>query len=374
MGPVEIDTRGRVPTDRDWWSMNNRKVMVTWVRTRQMCCRQGLLGMLFVFLICACPRTEGVVSPTESEPRLESCPLNLAEIRSIIPLGNLNPRGGHVFPTDHIYLNYGRREGLPVRAVTSGRVFAVRGQIGNDFKIEIQVSERFSYYIAHVLPVKGLGIGSTVKSGDIIGYTSCRSLLDLGCVDREVTLKGFANHDRYPGSTVHCVSPLKLYDDPLRRQLYSKVLRESTDKDGRIDYDIAGRLVGNWFLEGVSVAESSRGSPAIWAKQLAFACDVYEPNARCVSIGGTVAPAGLYWLSAGSPDPAEINVKSGSVKLILTDQRPQDADSSHRKPTSAVGVLLVQMLTPSRVKVEFFSNKNEEEKIGFTESARIYER
>jgi hypothetical protein len=122
---------------------------------------------------------------------------------------------------------------------------------------------------------------------------------------------------------------LKLYDNPLRRQLYSKLARESSDKDGRIDYDIAGRLVGNWFLEGLSVTESSRGSPAIWAKQLAFACDVHEPNARCVSIGGTVAPAGLYRLSADSPDPAEVNVKSGLVKLILTDPMPRDANSSH---------------------------------------------
>jgi hypothetical protein len=166
---------------------------------------------------------------------------------------------------------------------------------------------------------------------------------------------------------------LKLYEDPLRRQLYSKLARESSDKDGRIDYDIAGRLVGNWFLEGLSVTESSRGSPAIWAKQLAFACDVHEPNARCVSIGGTVAPAGLYRLSADSPDPAEVNVKSGLVKLILTDPMPRDANSSHGKPTSAVGVLLVQMLAPSRIKVEF-SSQEEAEKTAFTQSARIYER
>jgi hypothetical protein len=70
-------------------------------------------------------------------------------------------------------------------------------------------------------------------------------MLDLGCVDTQVTLKGFVNPDGYPESTLHCVSPLKLYDDPLRSQLCSKVMRDSTDKDGRIDYDIAGRLGGN---------------------------------------------------------------------------------------------------------------------------------
>ena len=45
-------------------------------------------------------------------PRLRFSPLDIAAIRSISPLGNLNPRGGHVFPTDHIYLDYGRQPGL----------------------------------------------------------------------------------------------------------------------------------------------------------------------------------------------------------------------------------------------------------------------
>lgn len=330
--------------------------------------------MLFAFLICACSWTKGTISPAKIEPRLEICPLNLAEIRSIIPLGNLNPRGGHIFPTDHIYLDYDHREGLPVRAAASGRVFAIRGQMRGDLKIEVQVNERFSYYVGHVLPVKGLGVGSTVKGGEVIGCTSGRSLLDFGCVDSEVTLRGFVNPDRYPESTLHCVSPLKLYDDPLRRQLHSKVLRDGTDKDGRIDCDIAGHLVGNWFLEGLSVVDSSRGSPAIWAKQLAFAYDVHQPQARLVSIGGTIAPASLYGLSAVSPDPAEISVTSGLVRLLLTRPDPGQTTPPRGKAMSVPGVLLVQMFAPNRVKVEFFHDRTGEEVTGFTESARIYER
>lgn len=335
------------------------------------------LGSVMIFVLAfspVAPAMEHASPPLPTEPRLQICPLDLAEIRSITPLGNLNPRGGHVFPTDHIYLDYGRREGLPVRAPTSGRIFAMRGQIRDDFKIEVQVSDRFSYYVTHVLPVKGLSVGSTVDSGEIIAHTSGRSMLDLGCGDTHVTLKGFVNPDRYPASTLHCFSPLRLYDEPLRTQLYSKVIRDGADKDGRIDYDIAGRLAGNWFLAGLSVAESSRGSPQTWAKQLAFAYDVRQPHARRVSIGGTTAPAGLYELSAVSPDPAEIDVKSGLVRLILTIPEPQETGSPHRKSVSAVGILLVQMLTPSRVKVEFFRGGKAEEITAFTESARVYER
>jgi hypothetical protein len=80
-------------------------------------------------------------------------------------------------------LDYARRGGLPVRVPAAGRVFAIRGQVRDDFKIEVQVNDRFSYYIAHVLPVKELRIGSGVESGKVVAHTSGRSMLDLGCVD-----------------------------------------------------------------------------------------------------------------------------------------------------------------------------------------------
>jgi hypothetical protein len=35
-----------------------------------------------------------------------SSPLKPDAIETIVPLGDLNPRGGHVFPTAHIYLKY----------------------------------------------------------------------------------------------------------------------------------------------------------------------------------------------------------------------------------------------------------------------------
>jgi hypothetical protein len=56
------------------------------------------------------PSTVFVVSPIPTD-----------KIRAIIPLGNLNPRGGHVFPTDHIYLDYGDQPDLAVAAPAQGR-------------------------------------------------------------------------------------------------------------------------------------------------------------------------------------------------------------------------------------------------------------
>jgi len=146
------------------------RVMAVLVRTSQISFRRDLLRILFASFVLAHLLTaraaERTATPPSTEPRLQICPLDLAEVCSITPLGNLNPRGGHVFPTDHIYLGYGYREGLPVCAPASGRVFAIRGQIRDDFKIEVQVNGRFSYYVAHVLPVERLSIGSTVDGGE----------------------------------------------------------------------------------------------------------------------------------------------------------------------------------------------------------------
>jgi len=46
---------------------------------------------------------EQAATPSPTEPRLHVSRLDLADVRFITPLGNLNPRSGHVLPTDHIY-------------------------------------------------------------------------------------------------------------------------------------------------------------------------------------------------------------------------------------------------------------------------------
>jgi hypothetical protein len=108
-------------------------------------------------------------SPWPPSPVFTVSPLDLEAIRRVIPLGNLNPRGGHVFPTDHIYLDYGGKSGLPVNAPVAGTVFAIRGQSREDYKIEIRVDEHLSYYLGHVLLEPEIRIGKQVKAGQVLG-------------------------------------------------------------------------------------------------------------------------------------------------------------------------------------------------------------
>src|SRR5205807_2358781 len=111
-----------------------------------------------------------------------------------------------------------------------------------------------------------------LKPGQVLGKTAGPSMFDLGCFDTRTTLAGFANPARYPLTTQHAVSPLKYFDEPLQTQLFAKVGRAG-NKEGKIDRDVAGTLAGNWFLDGLKVADSSSGRPEVWEKQLAFLPD-----------------------------------------------------------------------------------------------------
>ncbi len=302
-------------------------------------------------------------------------PLDPTEVREIIPLGNLSPRHAHVFPTDHIYFDYGGKAGLPVRAPAEGTVFGVIAQLVGDLKVEIRADEHLNYYLAHLVLEPGIGNGSRVKAGQVVGRASGRSSLDLGAYDTRVRLPGLINPQRYPAPTPQTVSPLALFVEPVKSQLYAKVTRAGADRDGKIDFDQRGRLVGNWFHESLSADAGSRGAPELSRKQLAFVYDVRKPKLVRISIGGTVAPAGTYAVPAGSPDPATVSVEMGLVKypLLGPEEDRRRGESLAGEGMAGPGFLLVQLLSEGRLQVEYFDKARTEVR-GFSRSALIYER
>jgi len=303
-------------------------------------------------------------------PVFTVAPIDLDQIREIIPLGAVNPAAGHVLPTDHIYFDYADSK-VTVRAPAAGVVRAVRDQFHGfhgDKKIEIQVDENLAYYLTHVAVDPGVDVGIKVTAGQKLGRVAGFSMLDLGASDARVRLAGFVNPSRYPEPTRHTVSQLALFAEPLRTQLYAKVTRDGTDKDGRIDLDKPGRMVGNWFHESLSVEDSARGEPTQSVKQLSFAYDVRDPKAVRVSIGGTVAPRGLYAVLPGTPDPADVAVETGLVRYRLTRLWPD----SLKHADESDGLLLVQLINDRELKVEYFAGKNESDVSGFSDRSQRY--
>ena len=269
-------------------------------------------------------------------------PIDMADLSEIVPLGNLNPPG-HTLPTNHAYFFHRSAANAEVKAPAAGTVTSI--QRGTDDQVMISASPGFEFYIAHVLLDSAIGQGAKISAGQRLGVTaSAASAMDLGVINNAVTVF-FVRPERYIAGTLHGDSPLKYFQEPLRSDLYAKVSRTGSDKDGQISFDRAGRLAGNWFTSDLqpSVTENfDNGS-----KHLSFARDVADPDRIRISIGGSLSMTGAYFVHAGAADPADVSTSSGLVayQLFFSPQAQMRA-----------GVLLVQMLADDRLKVEAFAN------------------
>jgi hypothetical protein len=273
-------------------------------------------------------------------------PLRLDEFTEIVPLGNLNPPG-HTFPSDHVYLYLvDPHKPHAVFAPAAGQVGWVSTTGRQDDKVVIQVTPTWRYYLGHVTLNAAVRPGQRVRAGEQIGTFSGRAFaLDLGVINEAVTRTGFVNPSRYPPDTIHADAPLKYFAEPLRTTLYARVRRSGPDKDGKIDYDVPGRLAGNWFLEGMDERESA--TPQAWGGHLAFVRDVHDPSAVRIAVGGTLAVRGVFAVQQGAMDPAAVSPQAGKVTYRLLDPR----DLRRQR-----GLMIVRMVDDRRIRVEAFAH------------------
>src|SRR5580765_4767624 len=288
-----------------------------------------------------CASNDAPTSPSPSLPAslvFTHAPIDQTAITSITPLGNLNPPG-HTLPTNHVYFGHGT-PGIPVVAPGSGVVQVVTR--GSDDSVLVRAAAGISYTMAHLIADPSITNGASLTGGQRIGATSSQAMaLDLGVSNDAVTLF-FVRPERYIPGTIHADSPLKYFQEPLKSALYAKVRRNAADKDGKIDFDRAGRLSGNWFVEGLAAAdtENSANGP----RHLAFVRDVEEPSLVRISIGGSLSVFGAFYVPDGTADPADVTASSGLISYRLLTN-PQRAGTG-------VGLLIVQMLDDNRIRIE----------------------
>jgi len=298
-----------------------------------------------------------VPAPAGGVAQFTFLPVTMAAGQSVTALGNLNPPG-HVLPTDHIYFYDGdlagnQPFGSDVRDVlmpaTGAVVFIIRPG-GTDYKIMFRATENFYFYLDHILLSQALTVGQVLQAGTRIGTTAPGSAIDLGAFDFTVKHTGFVDTLRYSSQTVHYVAPRSYFTPALMAQVDAHLYRSASasDKGGQIDFGIAGKLVGDWFLLGLP--KDSSGGPYGWTRSMAFVYDYYDPAKVRISIGGTVAGPGVWGIDATAPRPETVTVASGIVSYKLYS--PFDASFP---PT---GLLLVQMTDPSTIKVEYFAGSS----------------
>jgi hypothetical protein len=205
-----------------------------------------------------------------------------------------------------------------------------------------------------------------VTAGQRLGTTGTVGYgIDLGVINDQMTVP-FVNPSRYAAESLHGDAPLKHFSEPLRGQLYARVSRIGGDKDGVFNFDMAGRLAGNWFLEGL--APSLSASPSAWPQHLAIVYDNYDPSGIRVSVGGTLALVGAFAVQPDAPDPRSVSPADGSIayRLLLAPPAGQPAG-----PQS--GLLLVEMLATDRIRAEIIVGSALVSGT-FTPAARIYVR
>jgi hypothetical protein len=331
-------------------------------------------------------------------------PMKVDDIAYIVPMGLMV--GAHVTPSDHMYFepvdrNAGRYR-YDVFAPANGHIVHIQHRNRfegtneapreyDDYRVVIEHTGTFWSYFDLItrldpsiverlerVPVGGppIHVRIPVKAGQVIGKVGGRTL-DFGVVNSEVRLRGFVvpqHYEREPWK-IHTVDPFDYFDEPLRSRLVERSLRKAKPHGGKIDYDVDGRLVGNWFREGTNGYAGNGDRRGYWTGHLAIVYHHLDPSKIVVSLGDYDGQCRQFWVKGNAPDPATVGKDQGLTKYNLVwpsiDSRGRTLEGLNDR---VQGVLLVQLVEDRKLKVEAFPGQAAEQVEGFTKRAAIYER
>ncbi len=336
-------------------------------------------------------------------------PLDVQDLEMITPLGLMVD--AHVTPSDHTYITPVKRDTLvPVHAPARGFIVAIQRMtqyIGDrrptkpvdDYRIIFEHScDMYSYFI-HVdqlAPRVASAAGDLsrpgenpvripVAEGDVIG--SVDGSFDFAAIDLTTTLSGFIVPEHYVREPwkIHTVDPFPRFQEPVQSALLARIPRTAEPRGGKIDYDIDGKLVGNWFREGTN-GYAGNDPQRYWSGHLSLVYDLFDPTQIRVSHGDVEGRAQQFGVRGDAPDPATVDMNSGPVAYELVmytyetatgtpwNRTAFAADVRGVNMTQLQGTILVQLIAPRRLRVEVFPGKSAEQISGFTSAAQIYER
>jgi len=348
--------------------------------------------------------------------RFTAAPADPDDLSQIFPLGLMT--GSHVTPVDHQYYYWGSLdvplETYTVHSPADGVVVQV-DYMHDDYRLVIEHScDVFTIWI-HLEELAGplTYLNGTlsmnphafdripVSAGDLIAYDGGTNGFDFSVHDNRVILPGFVDPISYISEPwkVYTVDPYDYFDEPVRSQLLAKNVRQVEPLGGKIDYDVPGTLMGNWFVEGTNgYAGNSDITGTVvpdqqvgyWSTHLAIAPDPIDPSTLFVSLGSYDGRTAQYAIGNLDPHPLLVTTSSGLVKYELvgsqyiiesTDQpwfgitRLAVPDVIVRiYPQHVEGTVLFQLLDNHRLKAEAFPGLRVSQVNGFTVDAKTYER
>lgn len=342
--------------------------------------------------------------------QLTTFPLRVEDISHINPMGMM--ASGHTTPNDHLYLvakeSTDKSKLYDVLAVADGRVVTVQwrpnpkgGQLDPtvfdravDLKVVIEHAATCWSYVDHLVelapaiqkqvgdafrPGQPVSVRIPVKAGQVIGKVRGGFTFDFALIDTTVTRKGFVVPDQFLKRDpwkLHTVDPFDYIDEPLRSRLLGFNPRKAMPVGGKIDYDIDGQLVGNWYRENTGGYAGLDRRWDYWVGHLTFAYHHVDPSQIIISIGDVDGRARQFAVRGNSADPAKIGVESGLVKYeLLSPSIDSRTGKSFASPNERFyGVLLVQLVSERTLHIEVFAGKTTDQVAGFTDRVQNYER
>jgi len=331
-----------------------------------------------------------------TKTKFDYSPVNLEKTLLFLPLGTMID--DHVTPTDHHYFQNFDNVGYNIEIYSPGKgIITSIGHMpgaenGEDYRVVIEhtctVSSIFIHLGTFAEKFKKYAPDNNgysndkipVEAGELLGYYETN--VDYNVVDTEFTLGGFVTPENYEGEPwkIHVPNTYDYFNEPVRSQIIEKSVRTAEPISGKIDYDLDGKLVGNWIKESYSATESRNRE----LNSIAFAYDYIVPERIVISMGDYKGEPRQSGIKANSPDPATIKVSDGLIKFelvdydyITTDGKSWDRRSlaKNLKTTSndlVNSVVLVQMIEDRKIKFEAFPGKTSLQVSGFTDSAIIY--
>jgi len=363
----------------------------------------ALIAIVLLFISCG-------ESGMNVDPNMDSYPYPEGKIYFTYPpvglegIANFSPRGAvDVLPKPHAGA-YLKHYGLfptttPIYAMADGQIIGL-GEYFTDTSfgplaehtIVIkhsttmtvkyghvgELSEKISSQLPPLTERSDNVLTIPVSAGDTIAWVFSYSALDILLMDNSQQLNYLYPEVLGPENR-YSADLTEYFKEPLRTSLLNMCLREEEPRWGKVDYDVAGKMIGIWYYTGDYID--------VHARQLGIAYNHEHPSRIALCDGYAnfdLGVRGSYAIFGNEPKPETIGTESGMIKyevfLFSSWDRPTDSTfvlrdiSDIDENAQSKGTYLLQMLDEETLKVEPFFDKTAGEVDDFTGSARIYTR